>query len=144
MLRLNHLIRVPVSGWKNPASSRQLNPCLDASEKQKPSESFYVGHILALLLAFSPLQVTHATEGIITEGSPECAYFVVKADEAYAVMEWNSENKPLRNDRLAGTFNSGSMKMLENVTRGGNVKVWVEGYPLSYDEAMTIYKAECH
>jgi hypothetical protein len=100
-------------------------------------------YICALLLSLIPLQSALAIEGVITERSSGCPYFVVKTGEAYAVMQWNGESKPDRNDRLVGNYAAGAMNLLNNATRGGNVKVWIEDYPLSYDDAMKIYRDEC-
>lgn len=99
--------------------------------------------IYALLLSVTPMHNALGAEGIITELTPDCSYFVVKTNEAYALMEWNGDGKPERNDRLLGNFSTGSMNVIENVTRGGKVKVWIENYPISYDEAIKFYKSEC-
>jgi hypothetical protein len=100
-------------------------------------------HFYVLLLVIIPLHSASAAEGVITEHLPDCNYFVLKTDEGYAVMEWNGESKPDRNDHLFGNITAGAMNVLENDTRGGKVKVWVEMYPVSYDDAMNIYRDEC-
>ncbi len=97
----------------------------------------------AVLLAVTPTYSALAVEGVITERLPNCAYFIVKTDNDYAVMEWNGEVKPERNDRLSGNFSAGTMNVLQNVTRGEKVKVWIEGYPFGYDEAIKIFRDEC-
>jgi hypothetical protein len=45
--------------------------------------------------------------------------------------------------RVENDLAAGAMNFLNNATRGGNVKVWIEDYPLSYDDAMKIYRDEC-
>lgn len=49
--------------------------------------------------------------------------FLVQTNEGYAVIEWNGHDNPNRNDRLADSFTAGAMHLLENTTKGGNVKV---------------------
>lgn len=71
-----------------------------------------------------------------------CDYFMVETGTAFAVLEWYGGHDPDKDDRLVGDMSYG-MKTFAYINRDSTVKVWVEEYGLSKEDALDKLVEKC-
>lgn len=73
-----------------------------------------------------------------------CDYFIcVTAQDDFILMEWYGGNDPEKGDILYGDFQSYGFKNGFNITKKKKMRVWLEDYMLSKDDALEKYSEQC-
>jgi hypothetical protein len=87
----------------------------------------------------------HAADGTVTAvtGSECSDYFVVNTDDGYALLEWYSGPMPETDDKVAGDFDRFSAEEISVLPAGNRMRVYVEDYGLSKDDAADKLKEKC-
>jgi hypothetical protein len=68
---------------------------------------------------------------------------LVETVRGYAVLEWYGGNDPDKGDLLVGAFENYGMKTIYNITADSELRVWVEDYLLSKEDALEKLLEEC-
>lgn len=96
--------------------------------------------IVACLFSNTSLE---AATGFVTKRKAGCDYFIVETSSGDAVLEWYGGNDPDVGDKIVGKFEEYGMKDIYNATRRQELRVWVEDYWLSEDDAIEKLYEEC-
>jgi hypothetical protein len=92
---------------------------------------------LNLVVLFFGLSVpAMADRGIVSHKQSGCDYFVVETNSGYDVFEWYGGYDPDKGDVLVGKFSSYGMRDVYDETMDQNIKIWVEDYDLSKEDAL--------
>lgn len=97
---------------------------------------------LALFVLFSASFALGA-RGEVTHRQSGCDYFIVATPAGYDVLEWYGGHDPDKGDILVGKFETYGMKDIYDQTVDENLKVWVEDYALSKEDALEQLVEHC-
>lgn len=84
-----------------------------------------------------------AARGMVTHKQGTCDYFIVESSRGYDVLEWFGGHDPDKGDILAGPFESYGMKDVYDETADANIRVWVEDYDLTKEDALEKLVEHC-
>jgi hypothetical protein len=84
-----------------------------------------------------------AASGVVVHKPSSCDYFLVETTRGIALLEWYGGNDPDEGDRIVGDFESYGMKRVYNTTADAELRVYVEDYLLSEDDAIEKLYEEC-
>jgi hypothetical protein len=84
-----------------------------------------------------------ASQGHVAKRISGCDYFIVDADQGYAVLEWYGGHDPDSGDLLIGKFETYGMHDIIDDTADENLTVWTEDYGLSHGHALEILVDKC-
>ena len=84
-----------------------------------------------------------AAKGEVVYKKSGCDYFIVETNMGYALLEWYGGNYPDKGDVIVGNFESYGFKNVYNLTAGSELRVWVEDYWLSKEDALEQYFENC-
>ena len=84
-----------------------------------------------------------AERGEVTHKQSGCDYFVVETTTGYDVLEWYGGHDPDKGDVLIGKFHSYGMHEVYDETADDNLRVWVEDYDLSKEDALEKLVEQC-
>ena len=93
-----------------------------------------LGILLIAFICFSDL--LYAAKGEVVYKSSRCDYFIVETPSGYALLEWYGGNDPDKGDIVVGNYEDYGFKDIYNLTADQEMKVWVEDYWLSKDDAL--------
>ena len=106
----------------------------------------YICHFVIGVILFSlniSARSAIAARGEVTHRISGCDYFLVETVRGYVVLEWGDGNDPDKGDRLVGAFENYGMKTIYNETADAELRVWVEDYLLSKEDALEKLLEEC-
>ncbi len=72
-----------------------------------------------------------------------CDYFICATANDYLLLEWYGGNDPDKGDILIGNFNSYGFVDGYNLTQEKSLRVWVEDFWLSKDNAIEKFVEKC-
>jgi hypothetical protein len=87
--------------------------------------------------------VASAAKGVVAYCKSGCDYFIVETDMGYALLEWYGGDDPSEDDELVGDYEAYGMKDIYNLSTDSEMRVWIEDYWLSRDEAFEKLYDEC-
>lgn len=100
---------------------------------------------LVIFLLFTFLVGTaFAAKGEVVYKKSGCDYFIVETVMGYTVLEWHGGNEPDIGDIIVGDFESYGFKDIYNLTADSELRVWVEDYWLSWEDAIELYFEQCY
>ncbi len=93
-----------------------------------------------LSLAAAPLlavkaEVSHRISG--------CDWFLAEASSGFILMEWYGGNDPDKGESLVGELHSYGMKTVFNLDADAEVRVWIDDFMLSKDDALEQLYEKC-
>ncbi len=94
-----------------------------------------------LLLLF--VQTAFAAKGEVVYRKSGCDYFVVETLGGFALLEWYGGSDPDVGDNLVGDFESYGMKDIYNLSSENELRVWVEDYWMSKEDALEGLYEQC-
>jgi hypothetical protein len=97
----------------------------------------------SILLFTSFAGTSFAAKGEVVYKKSGCDYFIVETNMGYALLEWYGGNDPDEGDIVVGNFESYGFKDIYNLTANSILRVWVEDYWLSKEEALEQYFEHC-
>lgn len=100
-----------------------------------------VAPLIALLLSLSAQ--AFAAKGAVTHKQGSCDYFVVETAGGYDLLEWYGGHDPDKGDVLVGDYESYGMRDIYDVTADDELRVWVEDYGLSKEDALEKMIEQC-
>ena len=100
--------------------------------------------IFVLIFLFIPfVNTAFAVKGVVVYKKSGCDYFIVETNMGYALLEWYAGNDPDKGDIIIGNFESYGFKDIYNLTADSELRVWVEDYWMSKEEALEQYFEYC-
>lgn len=93
-------------------------------------------------LCFAPAVRATSKRCTVVRRISGCDYFMVQTATDYAVLEWYGGHDPDKDDKLIGTLSYG-MKTFLIENHDTTVKVWVEEYGLSKEDALDRLVEKC-
>ncbi|MBW3470450.1 hypothetical protein [Arthrospiribacter ruber] len=97
-----------------------------------------------MILCFTFLSsLAYAVKGKVVFRISGCDYFIVETNIGYALLEWYGGNDPDKDDIIIGDFESYGMKDIYNNTTDSELRVWVEDYWLSWEDALEKLYENC-
>ena len=84
-----------------------------------------------------------ASKGEVVYYPGGCDYFIVETDSGFALLEWYGGNDPDERDVIVGNFESYGSKDIYNLTADSELRVWVEDFWLSKEDAFEKYYEFC-
>ncbi len=103
----------------------------------------FVFFVITLLFTFF-VGLAFAAKGEVVYKKSWCDYFIVETNMGYALLEWYEGNDPEEGDIIVGNFESYGFKDIYNLTADSELKVWVEDYWLSKEDALEQYFEHCN
>jgi hypothetical protein len=99
-----------------------------------------------LLCAGWQLSQADAGEAVVVAATgTECSdYFVVKTGDEYALLEWFSGHVPDKGDKVVGEFNLFGFRNITLQPAGEQIRVYLEDYGLSLDDASDKLNGKCN
>jgi hypothetical protein len=96
-------------------------------------------------MLFVLLSTTFAlgARGEVTHKQSGCDYFVVATPAGYDLLEWYGGYDPDKGDFLVGKFETYGMQDIYDQTADDNLRVWVEDYWLSKEDALEKLVEHC-
>jgi hypothetical protein len=91
------------------------------------------------------LSSARAAQGtIVSATGSECSdYFVVDTDSGFALLEWYGGPAPSKDDKVVGDFDHYSFEDISVPPGGDKMRVSVEDYGLTEDDAADKLKEKC-
>lgn len=103
-----------------------------------------MNRILAIiLLCLLTTPSAFAAKGEVVYRNSGCDYFVVETFAGYALLEWYGGNDPSEGDTLVGDFESFGSKDIFNLSADEELRVWVQDYWMSKEDALESFYQEC-
>ena len=100
--------------------------------------------IAALGCSLMLASVVQAAEGVVVHSRAGCkGRLIVQSATGFVILELFSGIEPNEGDRLSGDLNSYGIKDLQNMSRGTNVRVWVDDFGMSRTRATEKIAAFC-
>jgi hypothetical protein len=96
-----------------------------------------------ILLSTFFAETAFAAKGEVVYKKSGCDYFIVETYMGYALLEWFGGNDPDEGDVIVGKFESYGFKDIYNLTADSELRVWVEDYWLSREDALEQYFEHC-
>ncbi len=84
-----------------------------------------------------------AAKGYVSHRISGCDYFLVETAQGYAILEWYGGNDPDKDDLIVGDFERYGLKTVYNATDDAEIRVWVEDFWLSRDDALEKLVDKC-
>lgn len=81
--------------------------------------------------------------GAVTHKQGGCDYFVVATPAGYDLLEWYGGHDADKGDVLVGKFENYGMQDIYDETADENLRVWVEDYDLSKEDALEKLVEHC-
>jgi hypothetical protein len=99
--------------------------------------------ILAIVvMVFGSIQA-YAARGTLVFRTGGCDYFVVETSKGYDVLEWYSGHDPDKGDLIVGDFEHYGFKTVYDESADREIRVWVEDYWLSKEDALEKLLEQC-
>jgi hypothetical protein len=68
---------------------------------------------------------------------------MVETNKGFTILEWFGGHDPDKGDVIVGAYESYGMKTVYDVTADQEIRVWVEDYGLSKDDALEKLMDQC-
>jgi hypothetical protein len=107
----------------------------------KKTVSLIAGCIWTALLFSS----AYAAQGVIVSTTEsECSdYFIVDTGSGFVLLEWYGGHVPSKDDKVVGEFDRYSFEEISVLPDGDKMRVWVEDYDLTEDDAADKLREKC-
>jgi hypothetical protein len=101
--------------------------------------------ILIATVCCAPLSKVEAAsvKGTITHRISGCDYFIVQIRSSFSILEWYGGHDPDKDDVLFGEMSTYGMKTIRDQTADESIKVWVEDYGLTKEDALEKLVEKC-
>jgi len=105
-------------------------------------KKYFIPFIIILLFT-SFIGTAFAAKGEVVYKKSGCDYFIVETNIGYAILEWYGGNDPDEGDIIVGNFESYGFEDIYNLPADSDLRVWVEDYWLSWEDALELYFEHC-
>ena len=100
--------------------------------------------MLSVGTCLAPVDANTTEAEVVAATGTECSnYFAVKTSDGYALSEWYAGYQPEKGDKVSGEFGLFGYRDISVQPGGANIRVWVEDYGLSLDDANDKLKGKC-
>lgn len=106
-------------------------------------QAIYLAFIFCVIATISAKPAYAASQGHVTKRISGCDYFIVDANQGYAILEWYGGHDPDSGDLLIGAFETYGMHDIIDDTADENLTVWTEDYGLSRARALEVLIDKC-
>ncbi|HXF49068.1 MAG TPA: hypothetical protein VNL73_06550 [Verrucomicrobiae bacterium] len=110
-----------------------------------PNRSRFTARTLLFAIGvwFLWISTSLASKGEVVYKSSSCDYFIVETPSGFALLEWYGGNDPYKGDIIVGDFEEFGFQDIYNITADSELRVWVEDYWLSKEDAVEKYFEHC-
>lgn len=95
------------------------------------------------LLFFQMIPNAFGDKAVVVLKKSGCDYFIANGPNGYYLLEWYGGYDPDKGDTIIGALNSYGFKEVYYPRRGREGRIYVEDYPLLWEDALEQYFKHC-